>query len=87
MSVLKLIYKIPDPKNFDFYALETNSIIKAVLYTCGCVYISKKLRQAVLFPQRCGAHDDRWIVGFWTHLSLTKRNLKVKKYILHGDKE
>jgi len=86
MSVLKLIYKIPNPKNFDFYALETQSEIRAVLYSCGCVYISKKLRAAVLFPQRCGAHD-RWIVGFWTHLSLTKKNLKVKKYVLHGEKE
>lgn len=81
MSVLKLIYKIPSPKNFDVYSLNSESRIRAVLYSCGCVYISKKIRAAALFPQRCGAHD-RWIVGYWTELSLTKRNLKVKKYLL-----
>lgn len=79
MSVLKLIYKIPSPKNFDFYALETNSRIRAVLYSCGCVYISHRLRAAALFPQRCGAHD-RAICGYWDHLSLTKKKLKVIKY-------
>lgn len=80
MAHLKKLYEIPDPKNFLISPLDVDDKIRAVVYQCACMYISEKLKEIVLFPQRCFRHD-RAIAGYWKHLSLNKRKLRRISYI------
>ena len=77
---LKKLYEIDAPKNLLISPLDTDDKIRAVVYQCACMYISEKLREIVLFPQRCFVHD-RAIAGYWKHLSLNKKKLKRISYI------
>ena len=81
MAILRLVYEVPDPKNFETSPLNTDTAIKAVLYSCSCCCVKECKRAAVLFPKKCPVHDQM-IIGYWTHLSLTKKNLKRIKFVL-----